>query len=487
MIFKRSFCYATILFPPVSLLVGIVTTFVLIVISSFGGLTIMRDTIFNLLPYGVSSSASLNNLLELEVKSLESFCNSINISFKILRKSMVVHSNEYPFLINLHCVVFQNKDTVYDIKSREIVLVHGVNSGPLFCRNFIKFLVSNGYKVYAIALPGFGQSDINDTKHFLSLSSNELLLFYVSFLKIFINKETLRKPFIIGHSFGGFVSAKFSLSHPNLVKKLILVNCIGFLPTLEISGIYWAMLFKLGFPNRVFRPFGTLLNRFFFSRILGNYQKKQHEILLDLLDCVQTSCSSNYGADIVSKFISFNPYHSHWNVVLFDEMLDTIIDTDLIWGYYDGIIPAHNAKFVVDSLAKLGRKHVSLYFMDGWHSPQDNNTDDFIHLLSYMLKHNDVSNDVVEISQKVRQTFNKACDEHGFSTLCTNETRINIRNMYSQFIDSLGDNAIDIHPILYAIKNQNISIFNTIANEDYVFDFYERIEHFFKSNNEQHE
>ena len=81
MIFKRSFCYATILFPPVSLLVGIVTIFVLVVISSFGGLTIMRDTIFNLLPYGVSSSASLSNLLELEVKSLESFCNSINISF----------------------------------------------------------------------------------------------------------------------------------------------------------------------------------------------------------------------------------------------------------------------------------------------------------------------------------------------------------------------------------------------------------------------
>lgn len=482
MIFKKSFWYAVVLFPWASMLFGVLTTLTLSVMVIIGGCLLTKDLFRNSIPERFSPSPSLDNLLAIEGNALQDFCSHFEMGYSTVHEACQLNINDKMIEYSLHYVVFfdLNNIEINAAPQKEIILVHGVNSGPLFCRNFVKTLVDDGYTVYSVALPGFGQSSIDDAVNFLNNHPSDVLSFYVAFLESFINSKQIIRPVILGHSFGAFVAAKFSITHPSLVGRLILVNSIGFLPTLENSGIYWAMVFKLGFPSRFVRPFGSILNRVFFALNLSNSSKSQYEISLNMLDTVQSSCSLNYGAEVASLFITFNPLRAHWNVDLFENMLNIEVKTDMIWGYYDSIIPSHNAKFVADSLTKIGNPNVCLYMMDGWHSPHDDNIHDFQFLISFVLNDSKMcEQDTVRISQSVREHYYSVCNEYGFSTLCRVETGQNIQKLYTRFHKLFDDCDTEQYSKWYAVKNGRLYELENVDDEDYVYGLYNRLNTFF--------
>lgn len=117
---------------------------------------------------------------------------------------------------------FENLDLrinmYYEIlgNGKEIILLHGWES-PNTLYDLAKEL-SSSHKVYYIHIPGFGKS--NNINYPLSISMQSLIL------KEFIKNMKLRKPHILGHSYGGRIAIEYASNSTN-INKLILVDSAG--------------------------------------------------------------------------------------------------------------------------------------------------------------------------------------------------------------------------------------------------------------------
>jgi pimeloyl-ACP methyl ester carboxylesterase len=102
-------------------------------------------------------------------------------------------------------------------KNGVVVLVHGFSVPYFIWNGFFESLVKEGYQVIRYDEFGRGYSD-RLTKDYTSNVYSQQLYDLIKELSI---KEPVN---IIGVSFGGIVSANFTLAHPSLVKKLVLID-----------------------------------------------------------------------------------------------------------------------------------------------------------------------------------------------------------------------------------------------------------------------
>jgi len=99
-----------------------------------------------------------------------------------------------------------------------VILLHGLGSvkeiwlanlGPL----------SAQYHVYAIDQVGFGHSD----KPLLDYRIGT----WVDFLQSFMQSQNIAKATVVGNSLGGWIALDFTVQHPEMVDKLVLVDAAG--------------------------------------------------------------------------------------------------------------------------------------------------------------------------------------------------------------------------------------------------------------------
>lgn len=104
-------------------------------------------------------------------------------------------------------------------EGKDIILLHGWGQNIEMMKpvgdNF-----SDRYRITILDLPGFGQSEEPKSPWTIELYSN--------MLEEFVEKLKIKKPIVIGHSFGGRVAIRFSARNP--IEKLILFGspCIRF-------------------------------------------------------------------------------------------------------------------------------------------------------------------------------------------------------------------------------------------------------------------
>jgi len=117
-------------------------------------------------------------------------------------------------------VLVKGIETNYKIggKGENFLILHGWNGSSDSWRKIIEILEIK-YKVICPDFPGFGKTEIPK----IPWSLND----FVEWLKEFTEKLNLEEFFLLGHSFGGRVAIKFSISYPEKVKKLILVSSAG--------------------------------------------------------------------------------------------------------------------------------------------------------------------------------------------------------------------------------------------------------------------
>jgi pimeloyl-ACP methyl ester carboxylesterase len=117
-------------------------------------------------------------------------------------------------------VLVKGIETNYKIggKGENFLILHGWNGSSDSWRKIIEILEIK-YKVICPDFPGFGKTETPK----ISWSLND----FVEWLKDFTEKLDLKEFFLLGHSFGGRVAIKFSISYPEKVKKLILVSSAG--------------------------------------------------------------------------------------------------------------------------------------------------------------------------------------------------------------------------------------------------------------------
>lgn len=105
-----------------------------------------------------------------------------------------------------------------------IVLLHGFAGGVgLWCLNLDELCADR--PVYAIDLPGFGRS----SRPIFSLDPKTAENEFVEMLEEWRIEVELNKEFILlGHSFGGYLSACYALKYPKYVKQLVFIDSWGF-------------------------------------------------------------------------------------------------------------------------------------------------------------------------------------------------------------------------------------------------------------------
>ena len=118
-----------------------------------------------------------------------------------------------------------------------VLLLHGWGSNIKLFNGIIKNL-SKTHTVYALDMPGFGESD--EPKEAWNVDD------YVDFVIKFINEMKITKLSLLGHSFGGRVIIKM-VNRENLdfqIDKLILVDSAGIKPVSSNKKTFKGQLYK---------------------------------------------------------------------------------------------------------------------------------------------------------------------------------------------------------------------------------------------------
>jgi pimeloyl-ACP methyl ester carboxylesterase len=240
-------------------------------------------------------------------------------------------------------VTFDSKED-----SPTLVMIHGYGASQgFFFRNFDA--LAKHFRVIAIDQLGWGGSSRPD---FTCKSTEETEAWFIDSFEEWRKAKNLSNFVLLGHSFGGYVAAKYALKHPEHIKHLILVGSAGF--TSEEDGkserlirfaATWkgAVLKHLWESNftpqklvRGFGPFGPNMVRKYTSARFGSYSTGQvltpEESRL-LTDYVYHTLAAKASGELCLKYIF--AFGAFTRVPLLKSASEWKVPTTFIYGYDD--------------------------------------------------------------------------------------------------------------------------------------------------------
>ena len=173
-------------------------------------------------------------------------------------------------------VLINNINTNFTVagEGAPILILHGWGGSSASWVDVQNKLSNSGYKVYCPDLPGFGNT--KNPEHDWGVSD------YVVWVEEFVKSQELNKFILIGHSFGGRISIKFSNYYPEQVDSLILCDSAG----LKIRPSFKRMLvlmfvgfFKLIFGITFFQEMKKSLKDLLFFTISNTDYGRANEVM----------------------------------------------------------------------------------------------------------------------------------------------------------------------------------------------------------------
>lgn len=242
--------------------------------------------------------------------------------------------------VKIHCVV---KDATTDAAtdpSGVLVFIHGTASSSVTFFDTMKALPPT-VKCVAIDLPTFGISGHIDVARY---STNEqLCIAYADIIGHTLHQlEIVHQTILVAHSLGGFLSIYVADRFP--IKKLVLLNPAGILPTLGEYGYYWAIFFKTGLPTKVFQlPMVSSEVLVRLGKLLFGGGGIKTDFWLSFL-----ANPANEGHRILQRLITLKPFYSYWNTPAIMTLMDVYrkVPTSVCFGVEDTICPSHIGAFL---------------------------------------------------------------------------------------------------------------------------------------------
>ncbi|NOT73603.1 MAG: alpha/beta hydrolase [Cyclobacteriaceae bacterium] len=112
-------------------------------------------------------------------------------------------------------------------KGKPMILIHGLYcTGEVWKETVDRY--QKNYQCHIITVAGFGGSSPNLNDHFLESVKDDLITY--------VKNNKLKKPVLIGHSMGGFISLWAAASAPGLFDRVISVDGVPFMPALQMAG-----------------------------------------------------------------------------------------------------------------------------------------------------------------------------------------------------------------------------------------------------------
>ena len=275
------------------------------------------------------------------------------LSYNVKKYNLTERWIQYENNLDIHIVEKLSNNE----NCKNVVFIHGTCSCSLIYYNLISELpTENNY--YTFDLPNFGISSYIDLE---KLDNKEICNYYADFIYNIITKELkLSKIVLVAHSLGGFFSTFMVYKYPELVEDFVLLNSVGFLPTLDIYGYYWSIFFYFGFPKNLLN---SQLSHFLLQPIINLEFTDENKFwklyLMNIDDRFQVS-------NIISRFISFGFFSSTWNTPIADLFYQLKCRVYLWYGKQDTIVPYHQGTILCD---KNNKNHNYKYFSDCSHNP----------------------------------------------------------------------------------------------------------------------
>ncbi len=207
-----------------------------------------------------------------------------------------------------------------------VILVHGFGANN-WCWRFMLKELSARHPVYAPDLPGFGLSDKPEEFDY-TLSG------YARFIDSFMDAVGIESAVLVGNSMGGGVAITTALAHPGRVKKLVLIDSIGYdkrgsrvyrflgLPVIR------DMIAELTSPAML----RVLLKR----RVYHNPSAVTEELVRRFFVAYRTKNGKRSPLWVYQGFAPFPTIPK-------EEIEKIDVPTLIVWGQHDKILPAEHA------------------------------------------------------------------------------------------------------------------------------------------------
>lgn len=246
--------------------------------------------------------------------------------------------------VKIHCVIKDATPATTDTSTDVLVFIHGTASSSATFFDTMKALPST-MKCVAIDLPTFGISGHIDTERY---STNEkLCIAYADVIGHTLHKlGIVNQTILVAHSLGGFLSIYVANRFP--IKKLVLLNPAGILPTLGEWGYYWAIFFKAGLPTTAFQlSMGSSDLLVYLGRLWWTGTVDPSDIKTEFWLSFFAN-PANEGHRILQRLITLRPGYSYWNTPAISTLTDVYkkVQTSVCFGVEDTICPSHIGAFL---------------------------------------------------------------------------------------------------------------------------------------------
>lgn len=211
-------------------------------------------------------------------------------------------------------------------KGKPLLLIHGGNIGwGQFYPNLTE--LSKSYTIYAIDLPGAGRSTTVD---YASLDPQKDLVDVVS---KFLDALRLNSIYILGSSIGGWITLKLALENHKKVKKIIIVDGIGFSSYARFSDkIIRFYPFAKFLTNTFLKP--QTSNKNIESFLRDVFFNKKVIIREEFIDYFYETMRRSHNLLFISRLSQ-----QLKSLVLTKELPNVSIPTLIIWGERDKFMP----------------------------------------------------------------------------------------------------------------------------------------------------
>lgn len=252
-----------------------------------------------------------------------------------------------------------------------LILIHGLGGSADNWQYNIEAL-SQHHRVYALDLPGFGQSDKPRLKYNLE--------FYQQTLIDFMDALQIEKATLVGNSLGGGLALMMAIDYPYRLNKLVLCAAAGFSRVLHPS----FKLLTIRFINRLLlRP--TLKKcRFGLFSLTVQHDFITHEFIEKQYQYNRSPGAVHAFLSVISHFASFSGIKRKFADKIEHNLHHIKLDTLVIWGENDPLLPLAQAR---ENIAKLRHYQLITYPQCG-HLPQCEMAEKFNSDLSRFLQQN---------------------------------------------------------------------------------------------------
>ena len=322
--------------------------------------------------------------------------------------------------VSVHCVI-RDADATDASVDDVFVFIHGTASSSVIFFDVMNELPRN-QKCVAIDLPNFGISGRIDLDKYQT--NQELCACYSDIIGYTLQKlGIVGRTILVAHSLGGFLSIYVADRFP--IKKLVLLNPAGILPTLGEYGYYWGMFFKAGLPSSLFHL--PLVSRELLAYICRSWTTTT-EFWITLF-----ANPANEGHRILQRLITLRPFYSYWNTPAFTTLMDvyTKVPTTICFGVDDTIIPSHIGEF----LRTFTRGEIIIHnIQNANHNPCEN-IERIVEVLGSV--NNDIECGYVKTPRhRRRHRHRRRCDGlcRGYSYHSLQKTQDSFHNVYDYLI-----------------------------------------------------